>query len=407
MARKGFWLAWASGFGVLIAGGGPGVRGSDADTSFEVFRAALEQWRSGLEFRCHFVLRGGDAPTKEAALTGEFDAAAGTLGSGEKIVGVFHKKGEKIRLCIDYGKPPRDATGRGTFESVTGVSYDAVAMNGLQAEYWPRSAIPAGKAFGGHAAVERQPEGWSDSLGLVTTCALLTPLWLNFGTQGVLYESWGKASCQVGTVTRSVEKPDREHTTLVVMVRKPDGATQSRRVTFWTAVSPPVIKRIDDASDVPGRPVGRNLEWTTVASRFVRCGKGMMASEVRSVTGPLTLANQPTAYWIACRWSSEDLGKGPPTDDDFVLTLPPGVDVIGLKTPPPDAGERRLDLAKYTANDLDTGGAPTPPADRAHPERPSPATDRRIAPTVALAGVCLLLLLVFAILLRWWRASGK
>ncbi len=335
---------------VLIVAGllaGTDVLANEADTLCDVLDAGVEKWRIGLEFQCHFTFRKGVAYSQQEGLNGKFGLAVGKPKDEDKMVGTFAKLGEKVRLFVDYGRPPRDATGKGTSKSVTDVTCDMVTMNGLYLNYWPRY-----EKFGGTAEIAKNPKpGPSfDQNGLFT---IETPFSFGGGIGGSPLTAFGPSSCGPGTLERSIVKPDSEHITVVLTLKRSDGGIQTRKVTCWTAVSPAVIQRIEDLSD-NGK---RHIEGVSIASQFVQCGKGMMARDLLSVTGPLTAIGASTPTWVVHHWTSEDLGQRSPTDDDFIVTIPPSVTVVGLKKPLPTGTERKLNLANYTVSDL---GGPLP-----------------------------------------------
>lgn len=362
------------------------VLANEADTLCDVLDAAVEQWRTGLEFQCRFTFKKGVAHDKQKALDGKFGLAVGKPKDEDKLVGTFAKSGEKVRLFVDYGRPPRDATGKGTTKAVTDVTCDMVTMNGLYLNYWPRY-----EKFGDTAVIAKNPKPGPgfDQAGLFS---IETPFSFGGGIVGSPLKSFGPNSCGPGILERSVVRPDSEHVTIVTTLKRSDGGTQTRKVTFWTAVSPSVIEKIEDVSD-SGK---RHVESISIASQFVQCGKGMMARDLRSVTGPLMAIGESTPTWIAHHWNSEDLGQRSPTDDDFVVTIPPSVTVVGLKKPLPKGTERKLNLAHYTVADL---GDPLPG---------SQPTDRQVVNggTAGKKGVvvgCTVLIIILVSIFVWRR----
>jgi hypothetical protein len=77
----------------------------------------------------------------------------------------------------------------------------------------------------------------------------------------------------------------------------------------------------EETSEDPDRKT--TVETVTNATKFVKCGGGMMARCLRYAAGPVIPQGAASPVWVAKEWIFEDLGQRLPTDEDFVVTIPP------------------------------------------------------------------------------------
>ena len=362
-------------------------RDSDATAdAIDVLDAAIEEWRFGVEFRSHFTYRQAVVASKSDGLTGRFGTEIPDSAT-DKATGVFHKRGETMRFSLDYAKPPDAATPQG--DVVTNYSFDGVTSGQLWLEY-----LPSYGEYGNTVRLSAKPESQSATLvGGPSGNAVLNPFAFGGGVHGSPLRQFAVQTAGQDPVDTSVVKTDADHLSVVMTRAKEGGSTETMRVTFWTAPSPAVIERIETVSDNP-EPRQR-VESVAEASEFVQCGAGMMARRVRSVAGPLVPLDSTRAVWVVHEWVSEDLGNRPPTDDDFLVSIPPSVHVVGLREPPPPGAVRTLDLTEINPDDLAT--------DFLKPvtEQPAGETTRRPGGLFSvLITTILLLALLFCVLMR-------
>ena len=338
----------------------------DADNAtISALDAGVEQWRSGLVFRSHFVYRQGSVGSKDAGLSGEFGSHLNDAKSEDRVTGVFHKRGDDFRFSADFGRPPVDVSRGSPRRITTNVSFDDISVGRLYLDYRPSFDDTvdvvniAPRPETGQAAHQAGPMGDS----------ITNPFSFGGGVKGSPLANFAARPGYEETVNRSVEKLDSDHL-LVTMVRQGKGDhVNTVRMTFLTNVAPPVIERIDEDSKWPGGAV----EHVVVATDFIKCGTGVIARRVNWVSWPLVPVGETVSVWVAKEWISEDLGTMPPSDEDFVLTIPATTVVSGIKSPPPPGTERRIDLSKLSVNDLNDPSQPVGmPA--ASPPEPSPFT---------------------------------
>lgn len=114
--------------------------------------------------------------------------------------------------------------------------------------------------------------------------------------------------------------------------------TQRSVITWWMKPSLPVIERIHRTIYKDGKAAA---EQESRLSDFKECSGGYVARriiyEVRAGGKSILLQE----------WVSEDLGETPPTDGDFVVSIPATTIVQGMSNPPPPGTERRLSLTEY------------------------------------------------------------
>jgi hypothetical protein len=198
----------------------------------------------------------------------------------------------------------------------------------------------------------------------------------------------------------SVRKSDAEHLVVTMTRKEQGGSSHVARVTFWTVPSPPVVERIEEQWEtvLPGR--GKvPADYTIVGAQFVPCGRLMVPRSVRSVGGPSVAVGETRPMWTVGEWLSEDLGKAPPTKEDFLVTIPANLTVTGLRDPPPPGSVRQLDLASYSLDDL----APrsSGPVNFTPQERPSPRSPARTRVLWTIAGAAVLVSGGLLVLRRW------
>jgi hypothetical protein len=359
------------------------VCASDEDAVRDVMDAGIEKWRNGLDFCCHYSYRCGMALTKEQGLEGHFDTASDPEFE-MSARGIMCKRGDDIRFSCTFSKAP-EANKTASGEAVSLLPCDAVKRNDLWLVYWPR----AGR-FGNTANIDKMP---SSGFKANEFNIIETSFSFGGGSEAPLKSFITKFS-KNGAVETSVVEPDRHHTTVIMTLKQTDGGSLTERVTFWTEASPPVIESRESIVDGGGH----HGERFAVASKFVQCGKGMMARELHLVSGPITLSSASTSRWLAYEWKSDDLGQRAAESEDFVVTIPPDVHISGLRKPPPEGTERRLDLAKYTVADL--GESTVSGGKGGHP------TDATTAPRVAIAVLCAVLIVILALILVWRRKTA-
>jgi len=368
--------------------------GEDA-ALIDVLDQAIQEWRAGVEFRCTFVYREAAVESREPGLTGEYGSRVGKPEDEAKAVGVFHKLGSQVRMTLQWDKRSWTWPDGTVFERTD--SFDSVTTQGLYLHYWGRE--PGADVTIGARGEEDAGRVFSARHG----GAYLNPFSLCGGVEGSLLAQFGPRKDYPETGEVSVRKTDAEHLVVTITRKEQGGASHVARVTFWTLPSPPVVERIEQQGEtvLPGK--GKvPADYTIVGAQFVPCGRFMVPRSVRSVGGPAVAVGETRPTWDAKEWFSEDLGKAPPTKEDFVVTIPADVTVTGLRNPPPPGSVRQLDLASYSVDDL---AGPSPgPVNFAPKERPlarSSATTR-VLWTIAAAAV-----LLAGGLLAWRRRKSR
>jgi len=329
---------------------------SDTPTA-ENLRRGVQRWSEEVSFRCTFQLRSGVANSTAEALRGEVDSKLGSLYFRWVCRGEFQKLGPKMRCVIDFGSPGfQYGLGRGeiTLEPVE------EATNGLVVaqRFLRRSEI-----FGEEARVAtvkpwRKPQGQALLAGRMSGTTIL-PLIPMRSTAEQPFESLR---------VEDVRAIDGEHFEVLCTGRQQGRnrridyvEMRNRRIIFWTKPVPPVVERIEEhiertSLEAPTRLLGRD-EIHAILSDFKACPGGMVARRVRYVEQSEGLRakrwklEEPGVRLL--EWSSEDLGDQPPTDADFMMSIPSDVRLVGLKQGLPPGTARRLDLSKIGPSDLE------------------------------------------------------
>lgn len=293
----------------------------------ETLLAAVEQWQSDVAFRSTFQLREGYARTVDAALRGEMDPGIRIL-EGK---GVCHKLGRKIRYSVDFGGPFRIGE-----KTVTRVTFDAVTDRRLDIAYHPLARKPGINLKGTASVVARTPERDGSELFGKESRYCISPL--------KPLRSAALAPFLLPFVV-GVSRVDEGHVEIVTRMKKPNGTEIKREVLFWTEPSPPVVEKIvlDTAS-----PNGRRTQAIVQVSDFRECPGGMVA---RHIVHAYAYPGSDRPVHV-CVWHSADLGAVPPTDEDFVIEVPPDTVVMGIREDSPLANTRKLDVSKFEVADL-------------------------------------------------------
>lgn len=308
----------------------------------DALQAGIEEWRQTIEFVGRYRYRQAMADSKEDALSGRFGKVVGK--PEDVVVGMIAKKGSDMRWSVEFDRPP---VKQGASKEATNVSFDAATVGNLQVNYFPKRG-----SFGNSATVSVRPEETEDLIQAGQfNRDVPNPFSFNGGTDGKPFERF-MARPGYGEKLRIEVLPPKSDAIGLSFIRVgDDGHKIVSAVRFTTEYSPPVIEsisvRIEFRSEI--------TESSMIASQFVQCNGGAIATHLRQVQGPVTVANSRTKKWIAREWISADLGVREPTNQDFVLTIPAGVSIRGLKKPPLRDKPFELDLRALTEDDLYAG----------------------------------------------------
>lgn len=359
---------------------------SEADRVVSALIAAIAEWREQVEFACRFTYRESFVHTREIGLTGEWGSRVGKAEEENRAEGVYCKRRDQIRLAMDYGRPPDVTASRdGSGSHRTNESFDEVSVGQLSALF----AVQRGVSKDMVRVVERSSE--ADSAyrsGPMDNVSYPNPFNWGGGRDGSELVRLGQRS------SKSVETVDSEHLAVTMVLGGESTSTTTYRLVFWMKPTIPVIVRKEIVERLGGET---KFESVGIASDFVKCGAAMMARRIRYVGGPVTDIRSNESGFLTKEWWSSDLGDRPPNDEDFVITIPSGVEVKGLRDLP-TRFPWRLDLSELKVSDL----APTANDEAQVATRWTGATGRwRIGATAVGA----LLLTVVAFLL--WRRRRR
>ena len=318
---------------------------SDVSTVMETLRAGVQQWQTEITFRSTFSLRSGYSTSVDAALRGEIDPTIeGAAGTSYEAKGFFHKKGPKIRYAIDFGSPVQVRPSaplemRSATSVYKNIPFDETTDGRVVVAYNARR----GKLVG-RAVVEEKPDLTTLRVGTgKATGRFINPMNPLYGAE---WDPFGDLpAVAVNTV-------DEGHLEVVCFRKDENGNEHHKRVLFWTKPSRPVVKRMELELV---RSDGRRFGAYAALSDYKLCPGGYVARQVafaRVVSGGRVPVPVPVRVRVMV-WRSEDLGDVPPSDEDFVITIPADVWVTGLKKAPPKGSVRQLDPSKIELSDLE------------------------------------------------------
>jgi len=318
---------------------------ADDRALLEALDAGVQQWREGVNFFGHYVMRRGTADTMEEAIAGRLGDTSGN--KVDRLEGVVVKLGDCVRVSGKW----RVA---GKRDPLSHLDFECAACRGMWFFHDTGLVLSQrGLTVRGRAPGEQDRLGCYDSLD---------PFSFHGGDWGrpigrLLHGPQGEAA-QPGNIA-TVETKERE--VVVRTVRNIAGKQTVRTLTFSLDYTPPLLVRQES---VTSNPDGSTLRSVVYAHKVVGVQGGHMASVLRLAMGPVRAVQGDTAY-IYSVWESADLGQRAPTAEDLAVELGPEIEIVGLKNAPPPGKPRRFALNQYTVDDLE------PPRDHLQPIMPS------------------------------------
>jgi hypothetical protein len=200
--------------------------------------------------------------------------------------------------------------------------------------------------------VEKRSEEdkWRYRAGPQDTASQLTPFVLSGGHEDFVFQGWEEEGKDPNCQYEWAFRQERDDYLVIRWVRTfRDKVTVTRKTRFWTHPAIPVVVSLECVQEAPGRPTLRSVMW---GFDFVNCRGAMMAKRVVSIDGPFSAAGETNPRYVLSEWRSADLGIKTPKDEDFVVKIPAGIPVKGLREPPPVTEASELDLTKITLDDL-------------------------------------------------------
>jgi hypothetical protein len=335
---------------------------ADADrAAIEVLRAGLDRWERSVEFRCAFRYRTTFAPRIEDARQGKVDDSLGPPEGLLDVQGDLFKKGDRVRLRLDYGQRPKPlgSLPGGNWPHmngprmntplflITNVSYDECSNGEVIAAYnFPHDSGDPHNEL--HFSQLKPHSGRTEprpSLGGFNAAGQLNPLNPLGNARGRPLEPWdfGDAVQSESATVQTLSAHRRQ----IHLRRVSSSGTQERWITVWTEPEPPVVESIvEEVKEANGKGT---IRTEIVMRKFISCPGGLVPSEIVQA-----IRNSKSPVIQARIWSSDDLGSQPVKDEDFIIRTEPKALVIGLQHPPADAnGNRQFDMNKITLSDLE------------------------------------------------------
>jgi hypothetical protein len=323
----------------------------DADReAVEALRVGLDRWERSVEFRCAFRFRETFVPRLEDAKQGKFSDAPEPKG-GVNARGILCKKGNLVRLRLDYGQPPKpvDAPPGGNLPGThvwTNASYDECSNGEVVAAYnFPHgNRDPFNEIYFSELRPHPPQVELRPCLGGWNAVGQLNPLNPLCNARGRPLEPWDYGDAvQSDSATVKVTSPQRRQ---VHLRRVSSYGTQERWVTIRVESERPVVEQI---LEVVKDATGKETAHTEIVMRkFVRCPGGQVPSEIVHVT------RNSNGLVDVRLWSSDDLGARPVKDEDFIIETAPKVLVIGLAGPRVGPNRKQqFDMNRIRLGDLE------------------------------------------------------
>ena len=339
--------------GAFVSVSGLKLSANDDDATIAVLNSAIDEWAENISFRI-------DYQWQRSAFSSESEALSALLG-GEGISkatkeasGIIAKLAKRFRISVDYGAPPDDASRDGTRSAITNFSFDEVVCGDLSAIYYPLRG-----SFGNYLSVSARPE---EDRGTARprhgAFSILEAYSFGGGIDGGPLKDLRASVTPSDEWTQRIVSRDSERITVEVTLRRPPARQIIRRVVFWTKPDIPVVERIEDAESESLR--GISVHTTTVADRFVKCGGGVIARRIVRTSGPIAIVGKSDKVWLGTEWIAETVNR--PSDADFILRLPPKVQIRGLDNPPSTKDASTFGLCQYSLDDLVVANTPDLPA---------------------------------------------
>lgn len=361
----------------------------DVAVVMETLRAGVEEWQREVVFHSTFRLRSGFAKSVESGLRGELDPTRqGSSSACYEASGSFHKMGANVRFAIDFGSPveavgsiPQE--GRKAPKVYRNVPLDESTDGRVIVGSSPRRGKLAGRAV-----VEEKPDASTLRAGTgERTGHFINPLNPLYGAD---WDPFG------GLPAVTLNAVDEEHLEVVCFGRDEYGNERHRRVLFWTKPSRPLVTKVSSELVYPD---GGRFGAYAALSDFKLCPGGYVARQV-------AFARQQRGGPVrAMVWRSEDLGDAPPSEEDFVVTIPADVWVMGLKNAQPAGTVRQLDPSKIKLSDVVDIEA----LDREREaQREGRGASTRFSGWFAVwGGMTLLVLILLSVGIRWYAVKGR
>jgi hypothetical protein len=377
---------------------------SEAANTVEGLRSAFEQWKANARFCGTYILRAGFV--KDSTRYQELEALQGMLGSD--ATGLIAVNGALWRHSKVYKLPPeqRDVPSfnNSPVTSMANVSVDEAWNRRLYILYTPKVGEIGGTAQIADLRLRNISLDSGDSVSLSSNFVPnpLEPLLCSGnGMPGEPFPAPDPSSYTVSSKTN-------DEVTLTVSVKLPTGGggeqiSQEYSVTFLYRYKFPVINRIESTfkSEIAGKP--RIQSTLVLIDDFCQAGDYPLGQHIAVIKrGGLVNANKE-AIDIArvTHWISHDLAKRMPDEDDFIITVPAGAAIAGLKKESVAKEEMHLSVEEIPDNELAQSGDALAPEPQIQ-INDGPPKSRLL---LFLNAFVLLLVCVLIFSFRWFRSK--
>ena len=364
---------------LMLISGDAAPANDDVTEVLDALNAAIEEARWNLEFYCTYLYSNAVGKAR--------DDARAKLGKGSTVEGVMARRGRLFRV-----------SGRAVLPGNWPENFECIDSPQVQLHWY----LPPAAKYGLERepiTIMRSPNADPSQRGQLYSCAMthLDPLFYGGWKDGKVLQRYTSEDLVGKRLAERVERPDAAHLVILTEVYQGEKLESRERATFSTKYKPAVLVRLEsflDQRHISGRPPA---EFVLEASGFVQVTGGWLASRMTTISGPVQVKDSADAHWLASEWVSDDLGKRPPTAEDFVITIPEHVEVRGLKSEAPVGTVRRLDMNTLTLEQVETLGG----IDVGHRPPPAQAAGSRPPRLLLVVGGIILRAGVGALI---WRA---
>jgi hypothetical protein len=346
--------------------------------ALRVLDAGLDRWRQDVEFYATYKEWAGETESEEQARAGGEGLLVGS--------GVLVKRGWMVRESFTARKlPDRDPE-----------SFDCVATQELDLTYYPDKR---------DLHVYDRPIEYQKMIRACSHSFMDSPL-AHGGAWSArkLQDALGNGEGDARPAECRIERLPQDRVAVRITRYPTKGGEFRYYYQLWITGDGPVIEEWLNETDGPAATYGWGRRGAK-GSHFVRVKGGWVARQIHYFGGPYRFlrkdGGETPLMYIWMRWVSEDLGRRPPTEEDFRVPVPANARVFGLKNPPARDPQGRVDLTAIRKEDL------TSPSDaedaETRPQPPAGPWRRRLG--FSLGAAAILAAVLFLVVRK--RAKGR
>ncbi len=308
-----------------------------------MLRNAYEKWLSEVSFSSTYTRTLGRAGSFEDAINGKWKHRF----PEESITGVMNKAANKVRHSTDYAAPSSITSETSGSISVTKSDFEEVSNGSVMISHTP--VLDPRKAGGvalitPNQAVESQKEVARYSAGPKSSRAM-SPLSIN-GNEVGSYLTIPENATDTSIL---VEMPQEQVYTVLLEYALNDVKT-SILVSFSESYGLPVVYEIDQNQVTKDGTTWRSL------SKVIEFAYPESLAIPKVIRSAFTSFDPrfPGDDVAVFEWSSPDIGKKSPQEDDFLISIPPTTKVRGLADVSSVMANGKIDIDKVETTRVTT-----------------------------------------------------